>query len=387
MLFSLTRTRGRRRNADGKRLFAAGRPFEAREAFQEAADLGVPAGWYNLGLLYGYFQNEAAGMESYQRGFAIDQDWKRHADLRLIPNYVQIETVRTCNAACIMCPLAESPTQHRSMSDEHFEKLVRQLAEMTTRPQVAMHGLNEPLMDKKLVRRIKFLKDLGIKKVNVVSNATLMTRQTADALIGAGIDAIAFSIDSIDADTYENIRLKLKLSDALGGVLSFIEARNAAAPELPITILFQYSQRNREQFATYREFWSQHLKPGTDMIALQAIHSFGVFPDEMQIRDNNDACGQLFCTMHLRAGGEVSMCCIDVESEWAMGDATKTSLVDIFNSDRIRLDRHRHLMGLRNEMSLCAGCDQPECGKIGFGDNLLGDAPRMHGAFFMPPLP
>ncbi|MDB5602029.1 MAG: molybdenum cofactor biosynthesis protein MoaB [Xanthobacteraceae bacterium] len=378
----LNKIRAWRWNEAGKAEYAAGRPHDAKLSFQKAADLGAASGWYNLGLLHAYFQQEELGTEYYRKGFEINPDYKRHADLRLMPNDVQIETVRACNAACVMCPIATSPTPARNMDDALFESLAGQLVAMPTSPRVSVYGLGEPLMDKKIARRVRHLKQVGVKHVSLVSNATLMDSKTANDLIDAGLDSICFSIDSVVKETYEAIRLKLKLDEAIDGVMSFVTTRNARAPNISVTMIYPYSEQNRDEMAGYRAYWAERLTPKLDVIAILPVHSFGQF--KVYATDLSAACGQIFFSMHLRADGRASMCCIDVESEYKIGDATKMSLADVFNDDQIRSDRHRHLTGRRHEIDICGRCDQPECGKVGFGYNFAGPVPELQGRLFYP---
>lgn len=343
------------------------RKSRARRLYAKAADLALK-------------NNVLEAAPLYRKAVSLDSDYLR-APVRIAPPYIQVETIRACNAACIMCPLETSPTPNRVMSDELFDRIVSEVITFDPKPEVALHGLGEPLMDKRIVERIRKLSAHGVT-VSIVSNATLMDEEKAGALLTAGIRDISFSIESVEQETYERIRAKLKLSDAIEGIEAFLRVRNRLGSNVPVRLMFTYSEDNRDQYSTFREFWKPRLREG-DTIALVPIHSFGKF--SLYNTDNMDPCAQIFSSLHIRADGVVSLCCIDVDGEYKIGDVTKQSIIEIFNGERIRQDRHTHLMGQRRSMKLCADCDQPESGKKGVADNLRDASPTLEGKFFVSP--
>jgi tetratricopeptide (TPR) repeat protein len=293
-------------NKIGRLKYASGDYDSARRMFEQAGNLGLASGFYNLSSLEMQTGRMDEGVKSYRRAFAIDPDYERLLTLHITPGYLQIETVRTCNAACVMCPLETSKMPRIAMSDEVFSRLIEQIGFLTPIPPVALHGLNEPLMDKKLIPRIKQLKAAGVSTVSVVSNGSLMTKEKAAELIESGINDISFSIESVDALTFEGIRIGLKLEDVLRGILDFIAVRNEVSKFLPVRLLFTYSERNRQQYEQFRAYWLPILSPEKgDTISALPIHSFGKF--YMYNNDNTKACYQLFTDMHIRADGTVSL--------------------------------------------------------------------------------
>jgi len=363
-------------NRIGRSKYASGEYDSALRMFEQAGNLGLASGFYNLACLEMQTGRMERGVKRYRRAFAVDPDYERLLTLLLKPVYLQIETVRNCNAACVMCPLETSKVPRTVMSDAVFSRVIEQIGSLTPIPHVALHGLNEPLMDKKIISRIKQLKAIGVSTVSVVSNGSLMTREKAAELIYSGINDISFSIESVDSQTFEGIRIGLKLEDVIRGIVDFITVRNLSEKFLPVRLLFTYSERNRHQYQQFREYWLPILKPSKgDTISALPIHSFGKF--EMYNNDNTKACYQLFTDMHIRADGTVSLCCIDVDAEYNVGNISKNSIIDIYNCKQIRFDRHRHMTGDRHDIKICANCDQPECGEKTLSDDLLSKPLRL----------
>lgn len=76
-------------------------------------------------------------------------------------------------------------------------------------------------------------------------------------------------------------------------------------------------------------------------------------------------CKQLWMHLILLSNGEVSMCCPDVNCEVKAGDFNKNTLKDIWNSKAANHFRAKHIFGKRNEIPICANC-QNECIALGY---------------------
>jgi len=104
-----------------------------------------------------------------------------------IPPILQLETTTACNLSCPFCLRGRLCGSDEYLSFDAFCRII----DTTPCHYVTLHGWGEPLMHPDLVKMIRYAS--GKKKsVNFTTNATLLTEQT-DALLDAGLDAIAFS--------------------------------------------------------------------------------------------------------------------------------------------------------------------------------------------------
>jgi radical SAM protein with 4Fe4S-binding SPASM domain len=124
----------------------------------------------------------------------------------------------------------------------------------------------------------------------------------------------------------------------------------------------------------------KRLTKDLDKIFLLPIHSFYKFEAYTEIK--NKACYQIFTDMHIRSDGTVSLCCIDVESVFGLGNLKLDNLFSIYNSKQFKIDRHKHFTNKRSEMSICKTCDQPEASNKLCVDNLDSISPILEGDFF-----
>ena len=82
------------------------------------------------------------------------------------PKYVEIETVNACNARCKMCTINDWERNYPTMKDDVFTKIADDLIENKRfLKRVSLYRDGEPLLDKKLPQRIKYLKDGGVENI------------------------------------------------------------------------------------------------------------------------------------------------------------------------------------------------------------------------------
>ena len=77
-----------------------------------------------------------------------------------LPRAIEIETINRCNSDCSFCPVNvhDDPRELVRMSDQLFEKIVKDLANINYKGLIALFGNNDPLLDNSLVERCEYLK-------------------------------------------------------------------------------------------------------------------------------------------------------------------------------------------------------------------------------------
>ncbi|MBU0847642.1 radical SAM protein, partial [Patescibacteria group bacterium] len=84
---------------------------------------------------------------------------------------------------------------------------------------IFFHGNGEPLINKNIIEMISLAKERNIsKKLILFTNGTLMNSDMFDNLISSGIDEINVSIDTIDPETYKNVKGKNLLCEVLNNI-------------------------------------------------------------------------------------------------------------------------------------------------------------------------
>jgi wyosine [tRNA(Phe)-imidazoG37] synthetase (radical SAM superfamily) len=275
----------------------------------------------------------------------------------IYPTAVQLETLNFCNAKCVMCPATTTSRAHSTMSDAIFNRIVEQIAAFPTKPRVSLHGTGEPLLYKKLGQRIRTLTKHGIP-VYITTNGSIVTRARAFELIDAGITAIEFSIESLNKEIFERIRVGLDLDEVIANFLSFVELRDKLNPKITIGMVFIAHDDNADSLAEYEAFFEQHLSSG-DELTVVPRHNFASSYDS-HAAPSDIPCSFVVNAINIQSDGIVNLCCVDSEQTYALGDLNKNTIVEIFNCERFNEIRRAHAEGRRHSLPLCSSCNVPE---------------------------
>ncbi|MFW6026930.1 MAG: SPASM domain-containing protein [Candidatus Woesearchaeota archaeon] len=75
--------------------------------------------------------------------------------------YLQIQTIDLCNSRCEFCPNRYRQQTGHIMEDEVFEKILKETKSFLVEdPQIVFHLENEPLLDKKLFKRMQLARSV-----------------------------------------------------------------------------------------------------------------------------------------------------------------------------------------------------------------------------------
>lgn len=283
-------------------------------------------------------------------------------NLESFPSFINIETINSCNARCIMCGIDFDGRPNTTMSDEIFEKIVGELAQHTgTIRKVNLYLDCEPLLDKNLHRRIRRLKEVGVKVVNIASNTSILTDRRGREIIEAGLDEIYITIDSLKKETYEAIRVRLNFDQVYKNARAFIKLRNELNPNMTIRVQMVGMDMNKGEEQGFIDHWAPLLN-ANDQVTVHMAHNWGGVVNVVNLEEdkniNEIPCTILWSNACIHADGSVALCSIDTvpSSAHSIGSMKTQSISDVWNDSPLRKVRERHLNGMRAESSICNGC-------------------------------
>src|SRR5512138_2546427 len=88
-----------------------------------------------------------------------------------LPDIVQIESTNICNAKCVFCPRDEMERKQGVMSWELFTRIVDECVTLGI-PTIRLHNYGEAFIDRRLVEKIRYAKDQGIREIGIISNGS-----------------------------------------------------------------------------------------------------------------------------------------------------------------------------------------------------------------------
>lgn len=158
---------------------------------------------------------------------------------------IYIEPTVACNLDCVTCFRNGWDEPNGRMSAETFEHIFASLQTLDPLPSVYFGGIGEPLVHTSTIEWVARVKALGVPKVEMITNGTLLDEYRGRQLIEAGLDMLWVSLDGATPQSYADVRLGAELEHVLANMHRFSKQRKAAHfPTPEIGVAFVAMQRN-----------------------------------------------------------------------------------------------------------------------------------------------
>lgn len=240
-----------------------------------------------------------------------------------------------------------------------FELYGKIIDEMANYPGTAMVPFfrGESMLHPKFVEMLTYAKEKGIGPIQYTSNATRMKPEYARAIVDLEIDFISFSVDTVDPELYEKIRIGGKLKRTLANIEYFCEYRAKSKSPLPeVQVSVVKTKLTESSIDKFVEFWS----PKVDRVRVYEEHSAGGTFGALAGSDDESqrlACHKPFGDMVIYWDGTVGLCNHDwVRTDLIDSVANKT-IQEVWQGERYELIRQAHLKNLDQLEKVCKGCD------------------------------
>jgi MoaA/NifB/PqqE/SkfB family radical SAM enzyme len=267
-----------------------------------------------------------------------------------MPEIVQIESTNICNAKCVFCPRDEMQRRQGIMTVELFRKIVDECADLGI-THIRMHNYGEAFMDRKLVEKVRYAKQKGIREVGMISNGSLITEPVARGMIEAGLDAINISVDASGKEVFEATRIGLKYDKVIANIERLLRLRTESGKRRPKLILSFVRQNNSADEAAFIEHW----RSIADKIHVTDLHNWAGTLNTKS--DVNYPCYRPWLTFTVLWDGRVSLCCADFDGKTILGNLNTQTIAEVWNAQPYRNVRREHLES--GGPDVCRACDLP----------------------------
>jgi len=288
------------------------------------------------------------------------------------PFVIQIFPIYACTFKCGYCIFQMDEKKRGFISDkvmmdlDLLKKSVDEMAAFSNKVKVLRFvGIGEPLLHKDIVEMIRYAVSKNVaNKVEIITNASLLTPEMSDALISAGLSRLVVSLQGASKEKYKKIcNTDIDFEKFVSNLKYFFDHRGKTHLYLKIVDSALDGKDDEERF--YKTFGNicdslaiEHIVPihsgvdyekllrGKDMFQTQ----FGLPVGEMKI------CPQPFFTMQINPDGKV-VPCYSFEYPEILGNVNEESVVEIWNGEKFRRFRRKMLDGFRGASKNCAECN------------------------------
>lgn len=289
------------------------------------------------------------------------------------PKAVKIELSPRCNYRCGFCALRMREKQPKvDMEMDLFKRITREMRDAGVE-EIGVFFLGESFMNPIMLEEaIRYLKqDIEMPYVFLTTNGSLSTPEHVDACMSAGLDSLKWSVNAASPEQFADIMCVNPrwYERALNNIKAAWEVRERGGYKTGLyASSIHYDGKQQELM---QGIIDSRIKPYVDEHYWLPLYSMGAFAIKREeqlgyrpIAGNQgrfDAlreplpCWSAFTEGHVRSDGGLSACCFDASGEWLMGDLSKTSFMDAWNSEKFCNLRQAHLEK-KVEGTICENC-------------------------------
>ncbi|MDA9754477.1 radical SAM protein [Candidatus Pelagibacter sp.] len=280
------------------------------------------------------------------------------------PIVIYIESSSYCNLKCVFCPQHLDPQNlnKQNMSLETFKKVINDINSFP-KPlaKLRMCGTGDPTFNKKLPEMLDYARqNANFDKFELISNGLLINENLAQALT-RNLDRLIISIEGLDEEKYKEFtNTKIDYQKFINRLQFVYENKKNCKIHIKIhNNAVKLPEEKKKFYSTFSNLCDEiyienlvDLWPETDSSYVTSDQHRFIEKKPEQIT----VCSQIFKTMQINSDGSVIPCSIDWKAVNKIGDANKENLLDIWNGDKMREIRIKHLKGKRFEFSPCSSC-------------------------------
>ena len=270
---------------------------------------------------------------------------------------IQIQTTSMCNGKCIICPYKGSWFDNNigRMTDELFQKILNDVNDYDPKfsGTFCPYLCNEPFADRMIVEKASMIVNQLYKpQLEISTNLTMASNAQIDKLLKVYENndwrgRIMVSHHGTNKVTYERI-MGLPYGKALGKLKYLIKKSEG---KLPIWIHTAVASLKKDYMVSTEQgvyrYWMDFLIDNDLPVNNVKIYPLyfhsragNVVIDDWKYEkvvrkigpDNPFDCPRIHGNLHVLFTGEVVLCCCDYQKQTVMGDLTKQSIKEVFNS-------------------------------------------------------
>lgn len=282
-------------------------------------------------------------------------NWDREMDF---PAEIQIQTITSCNASCVMCPYPQVSKEfpHGRMTEELYARILDECALETGLRRIEPFLMNEAFTDKRIVELIHQAKrQVPHAMVTLTTNGSPMVPRVCDRLVHSGLDAIWFSFNGANPETYEQI-MGISYEQVKRNIDYLLKIR---PPTLQVYVNMIETGLMAPEIEQNIRYWQQRgVQAGSSPLVNRAGNVTNFSELNYQPISNRPVrvCELPFYKMYIIYNGDVVLCCMDWRRKVVLGNVAQQSIRDIWNGPEYRRIRRLHIEGHDAEIELCSNC-------------------------------
>jgi len=291
------------------------------------------------------------------------------------PFSVYIFPTTFCNFKCVYCAHSlghkgmklEYDFTPQVMNMDTYQRIIQQLGEFPHKIKLlSLTGHGEPLLNSNLPEMVSMAKTADIaNRIEIITNASLLTKELADSLIASGLDGLRVSLQGMNSDKYKKVcGFNLDFDKFIGNLSYFYEHKDKC--DLFVKVMDVALDKGEEDLF-YQTFggisdrmFIEHCRPVysgvefTEDLHNEVLDRYG----NSHVR--RDVCPLCFFQLCIFPNGDV-VPCDAIYKPIVLGNVNASrTLREMFASKELKDFQIMQLHKKRNENPKCAVCVAPD---------------------------
>lgn len=292
------------------------------------------------------------------------------------PLSIHICPTTYCNFKCTYCVHSLSDITHlpnglkkQYMDMQTFQTIVKQIKEFRHKLKLLNFAyLGEPLLNPDIAEMVKIAKNEGIaERVEIVSNASILTEELSRKLVEAGLDRYRVSIQGLNAEEYFKMsKAKIDFEKLCSNLRYLYQVSRNSNTKIYIKTVDTVveTEERKEQFMKLFGDSCDNLNIESlipisekcDISDLKQEFKTGFFGNTIQ---KTEICSEVFFTMVITPSGEVQPCCTMGKPPYYLGNIEEDTIYNIWNGEKLRALRETMLCRGYKAFETCTKCGVP----------------------------
>lgn len=292
-----------------------------------------------------------------------------------LPTVFMVEPTNACNLKCPLCPTGAGTLKRptRFLDTAVYHRLLEELGASAF--MVLLWNQGESFLHPDFFPMVRKAADLGLWTYASTNGHYL---EDPEAVVRSGLGTLLVSVDGATPETYEAYRRSGNFTQVVEGLKALMAAKHRLGSATPVVHLqFIVMRHNQHEIA---EIDRLARECGVDRLTLKTVQIYDDadievwLPEDESLRRYQliqgeggphfamkhgypNRCQRLWNQPVLNAGGEVSVCCFDKDSDFAMGTLQESSFRELWTSPRYMAFRQA-LFTRRSQFEMCRNCGE-----------------------------
>lgn len=269
---------------------------------------------------------------------------------------VNFDICTFCNHKCTFCSNSDPRTIKAQTTLQEFKKVMSNVAKYVEMSELGLSAKGEVLVNKEFAQIVESAKkEFKVPYVYFSTNGALLTKNKAVELLEAGIDSIKFSINAVDAKTYNSVHLVDDFDLVIQNFKELLKLKKEKYPGLRVFISSVIDMDKEELSKRFKDFF------GDDFTLINGISVYPVtytpkFEEVSADKKVTKKCSIPFDELYINSDGTLGLCCKDYFDSINFGSLKDKDFMQVYDSKEFKEVREMHEKSEFPDNHLCKNC-------------------------------